>query len=175
MASADYVEYMTDGGAGGGVIYQGPPLNDARFGTSSATVCQSAKLLFEEGIDPYLALMNVSSDPDHRVSARFRAVLFDPGGRRMGGGEIGVPAFSARVTALRSLLDDPAYTGGALLLGAAGECNLAPISFLRDRRSHALAIDHTLPPQNYHSAWASPRRRAAWAGDLFARLESGRL
>jgi len=172
----DFVEYYDDGTGGtGGVFYQCPPFNDARFSSTWMTVCQSPKVLFEDGLNPYLLLLNVSSDLRHTRVGDMRMSLFAADGDRLGGGEIAVPPFASRVVSLRAMLAAPAYRGNALLLGVATTCTLIPFGFMHDERSMALAIDHTMPPGNYHSAWFDKGRRSAWGSDLLRRVREGRL
>jgi hypothetical protein len=69
----------------------------------------------------------------------------------------------------------PGYLGSAMFVGACTSCTLVPFTMVFDRRSKALAIDHTMPPSSYHQAWADKRRRADWAATVLTRLSEGRL
>src|SRR5262245_4070747 len=114
----DFVEYVDrDTGATGGVFYQCPPLNDARVGQVWVTVCQSPKVLFDDGCDPFVLLLNVSTDSAWRAAGRMDMTLFAARGERIGHGAATVPAFSSQVVALRSLLSAPDHAGNATLIG----------------------------------------------------------
>jgi len=170
----DFVEYIHPAtGATGGVFYQCPPLNDARLGRVWVTVCQSPKLLFDDRCEPFVLLLNISTDPAWRVTGTMGLTLFAATGEPIGRGAVTVPAFSSRLVALRAVLSAPGYEGNASLIGISTGAVLVPFTFVRDHHSGAMAIDHTMPPGNYHSAWADKRRREAWAADLLQRTEGG--
>jgi hypothetical protein len=172
----DFVEYIDlRVGGMGGVFYQCPPMNDGRLGTTWVTVCQSPKVLFAARVEPFLLLLNVSSDHSYRRVGQMRLTLFGQSGERIGRGEVRVPPFGSRVVPLRSMLAALAYRGNAMLLGISTMCTLVPFGLLRDDESGMLAVDHTMPPGNYHSAWADKGRRLAWAADLQGRWDEGRL
>lgn len=172
----DFVEYVTPAGdAAGGVFYQGPPLNDPRLSTTRTAVAQSPAVLFDDDVSAFVLLLNVSCHAGHDRTGRMEISLFGARGERIGRGAALVPPFASRVVALGAMLDDPAYRGGALFLGVSTTATLVPLVFMRHQRSGALAIDHTLPPPNYHPAWADGGRRAEWAADLTARVREGRL
>jgi hypothetical protein len=171
----DFVEYVHPRtGVVGGVFYQCPPLNDPRLGALWMTVCQSPKLLFDDGLDPFLLLLNVST-ADPSTPGEMRLSILGADGVRRGGRTVTVPAFASRVVSLRSALADTHYRGNATLIAVSAGCTLIPFTFVRDRHSNALAIDHTMPPANYHSAWADKQRRFAWTAELLRRTGDGRL
>jgi len=171
----DFVEYVDrETGATGGVFYQCPPLNDARVGEVWVTVCQSPKVVFDDGCDPFVLLLHVSTDSSWRATGTMDMTLFAARGEPIGRGAVTVPAFSSRVVALRTLLSASGHRGNATLIGISTGAVLVPFTFVRDRHSGAVAIDHTMPPANYHSAWADKTRRQAWAVDLLQRAREGR-
>lgn len=167
----DYVEYVHEGSGGtGGVFYFGPFLNDVRLAATRTTVVQSPKAVFDDGLEPGLLLLNVATDPRHDRAARMDIALFGTAGERIGGGGVVVPAFASRLVRLRELLTDQAYKGGATVLAVSTTATVIPCTLVHDPRSGALAIDHTFPPVNYHSAWGGKKKRATWAGEVRAKL-----
>lgn len=163
----DYVEYVHEPtGATGGVFYYGPFLNDVRLAPTWSTVVQSPKALFDDGLDPGLLVLNVASDPHHDRSAVLDVVLFGAAGEPIGHGQAVVPAFAARLLLLRDLLTDRAYKGGATVLAVSTTATVIPCTLVADRRSMALAIDHTFPAVNYHSAWGDKGKRVRWADEV---------
>ena len=167
----DFVEYFDDRTGGtGGVFYYGPFLNDTRLAPTWSTVVQSPKALFDDHLEPGLLLVNVASDPRHDRSAVMDIALFGMAGERIGQGGAVVPAFASRLVRLRGLLADGAYKGGATVLAVSTTATVIPCTLVHDRRSMALAIDHTFPPANYHSAWGQKKKRATWATEVREKL-----
>ena len=167
----DYVEYFDDRTGGtGGVFYYGPFLNDTRLAPTWSTVVQSPKVIFDDGLEPGLVLLNVASNPRHDRCASMDIALFGSTGERIGGGQTAVPPFASRLLRLRAFLGDGAYKGSATVVAVSTTATVIPCTLVHDRRSMALAIDHTFPPANYHSAWGGKTKRATWAETVRTKL-----
>ena len=155
----DWVEYRRPDGAGGGVLYTGFFFNDPRTARQHSTVVQSPKVWRGPHHDTGLILMNVATWPAHQATAEVSVCL--EMGAKSRRTHLRIPPWSADLLQVHS--PQPGY---GLLVAVSPVVTVVPLGFIRDTRSGALAIDHTMPPGSYHDAWGDTDRRAAWAASL---------
>lgn len=179
IATDDFVEYYSyRGDVVTGVAYQTGPMNDKRLSTTGTTTIQAPKVIVSERVDTIFLLMNTSTslDYDNEVVLRFRIV--SPAGETLAASEISVPAFSFRLLSTRDVLREAGALdvfrdigGCATLFGLATNGTVVPLSMTRNDKTGAIAVDHTLPPIYYISAWGGDLRKrgnARLAEALFA-------
>ena len=167
FASDDFVEFhQKPKGVITGVAYQTGPLNDARFGSTRSTVVQAPKVIVSDTVDTLFCLMNLSTTFDYDNPVQMDFWILGPGrgarGPRVGrGAGVHLPP--------RELHRGAGARRGARRLPrgrAAAACSsatrrtapLVPLSLTRNRRSGAIACDHTLPPIFYLTTWGGEAR-----------------
>lgn len=168
-ASDDFIEYhQQPTGVVTGVAYQTGPLNDPRLSSTRTTVCQAPKVIVTEPADTLLSLMNLSTRPDYADTVRMDYWILGSAGERIVRSFIDVPPFSFRLVSATEtleqagLLDSYREQGGiGMFLGLSANGTLVPISLTRNRRTGAIACDHTLPPPFYLSTWGGEARLRA--------------
>jgi hypothetical protein len=168
-ASDDFVEYhQRPKGVVTGVAYQTGPLNDRRLSSTRTTVCQAPKVIVAEPVDTLLLLMNVSTSFDYDDTVRMDYWILGPGGERVARSYVEVPPFSYRLVSTTEVLERAgkleeyrAAGGVGMFLGYSKNGTVVPISLTRNRRSGAIACDHTLPPVFYLSTWGGESRLRA--------------
>ena len=158
----DWVEYRKPDGAGGGVLYTGFFFNDPRTATRHSTVVQSPKVLLGPRYETGLILMNVSTWAAHASPAEVSVRLHHPSGVHRT--VTTIPAWGADVLTMSHHGEQEEDYG--LLIAISPTVTVVPIGFIRDLRSGALAIDHTMPPGSYHDAWGDTEKRATWAAAI---------
>jgi hypothetical protein len=168
-ASDDFIEYhQKPKGVVTGVAYQTGPLNDARLSSTRTTVCQAPKVIVSEPVDTLLSLMNVSTRSDYADTVRMDYWILGAGGERIVRSFVEVPPFSFRLVSTTEtlqragLLEAYRERGGlGMFLGISTNGTLVPLSLTRNRRTGAIACDHTLPPTFYLSTWGGEARLRA--------------
>jgi hypothetical protein len=168
-ASDDFIEYhQKPKGVVTGVAYQTGPLNDPRLSSTRTTVCQAPKVIVTEPVDTLFSLMNVSTRPDYDNTVRMDYWILSPDGERIVRSFVEVPPFSFRLVSATDaleqagLLDAYRKRGGVgMFLGISTNGTVVPISLTRNRRTGAIACDHTLPPVFYLSTWGGEARLRA--------------
>jgi hypothetical protein len=181
IATDDFVEYYSySGDVVTGVAYQTGPMNDKRLSTTGTTTIQAPKVIVSDRVDTIFLLMNTSTSLqyDSEVVLRFRIV--SPAGETLTASQISVPAFSFRLLSTRDVLTQSGALdrfreigGCATLFGLATNGTVVPLSMTRNDRTGAIAVDHTLPPIYYVSAWGGDLRKqgnARLEHALFAEL-----
>lgn len=168
-SSDDFIEYhQRPKGVVTGVAYQTGPLNDPRLSSTRTTVCQAPKVIVTEPVDTLLSLMNLSTRADYSGTVRMDYWILGPGGERIVRSKIEVPPFSFRLVSATEtleragLLESYRERGGVgMFLGLSQNGTVVPISLTRNRRTGAIACDHTLPPVFYLSTWGGDARKRA--------------
>jgi len=168
-SSDDFIEYhQRPKGVVTGVAYQTGPLNDPRLSSTRTTVCQAPKVIVTEPVDTLLSLMNLSTRADYSDTVRMDYWILGPGGERIVRSKIEVPPFSFRLVSATEtleragLLESYRERGGVgMFLGLSQNGTVVPISLTRNRRTGAIACDHTLPPVFYLSTWGGDARKRA--------------
>ena len=167
LATDDFVEYYSyRGDVVTGVAYQTGPMNDARLSSTRTTTIQAPKVIVSDRVDTIFLLMNTSTslDYDNEVVLQFRVIA--PTGETICKSQIAVPPFAFRLLSMRDVLteanalDRLREVGGcATLYGLAANGTLVPLSMTRNDETGAIAVDHTLPPTYYVSAWGGDLRK----------------
>jgi hypothetical protein len=167
FATDDFVEYHSyRGDVVTGVAYQTGPMNDARLSSTRTTTIQAPKVIVSDRVDTILLLMNTSTslDYDNEVTLRFR--IFGPDGDSVVESSIDVPPFSFRLLSTRTVLREQGALerfrevgGCGTLYGLATNGTVVPLSMTRNDDTGAIAVDHTLPPVYYVSAWGGDLRK----------------
>lgn len=168
-SSDDFIEYhQRPKGVVTGVAYQTGPLNDPRLSSTRTTVCQAPKVIVTEPVDTLLWLMNLSTRADYSDSVRMDFWILGPGGERIVRSKVEVPPFSFRLVSATETLDRAGLLetyrergGVGMFLGLSQNGTVVPISLTRNRRTGAIACDHTLPPNFYLSTWGGNARKRA--------------
>lgn len=168
-SSDDFIEYhQRPKGVVTGVAYQTGPLNDPRLSSTRTTVCQAPKVIVSEPVDTLLSLMNVSTRPDYADPVRMDFWILGTDGERIARSSIEVPPFSFRLVSATETLEEAGLLGSyrerggvGMFLGLSTNGTLVPISLTRNRRTGAIACDHTLPPPFYLSTWGGEARLRA--------------
>jgi len=168
-SSDDFIEYhQKPKGVVTGVAYQTGPLNDPRLSSTRTTVCQAPKVIVTEPVDTLLSLMNLSTRPDYAETVRMDYWLLGPGGERIVRSHVEVPPFSFRLVSATETLEQAGLLesyrergGVGMFLGLSQNGTVVPISLSRNRRTGAIACDHTLPPVFYLSTWGGDARKRA--------------
>jgi hypothetical protein len=168
-ASDDFIEYhQRPKGVVTGVAYQTGPLNDPRLSSTRTTVCQAPKVIVSEPVDTLFSLMNVSTRPDYGDTVRMDYWILGADGERIVRSFVEVPPFSFRLVSATDtleragLLDAYRERGGVgMFLGISTNGTVVPLSLTRNRRTGAIACDHTLPPAFYLSTWGGEARLRA--------------
>jgi hypothetical protein len=179
LATDDFVEYYSyRGDVVTGVAYQTGPMNDARMFSTRTTTIQAPKVIVSERVDTLLLLMNTAPtlDYDNEITLRFRIIA--PNGETLAASHIDVPPFAFRLLSTRDALVDAGALerfrelgGCGTLFGLATNGSLVPLSMTRNDETGAIAVDHTLPPTYYISAWGGDLRKrgnARLEQELFA-------
>jgi hypothetical protein len=167
--SDDFIEYhQKPKGVVTGVAYQTGPLNDPRLSSTRTTVCQAPKVIVSEPVDTMFSLMNVSTRPDYDSTVRMDYWILGADGQRIVRSFVEVPPFSFRLVSATDTLEQAgrleAYRelgGVGMFLGISTNGTVVPISLTRNRRTGAIACDHTLPPVFYLSTWGGEARLRA--------------
>lgn len=167
FATDDFVEYYSyRGDVVTGVAYQTGPMNDARLSSTRTTTIQAPKIIVSDRVDTILLLMNTSTslDYDNEVTLRFR--ILDAAGETLAASLITVPPFTFRLLSARDVLAEEGALdrfheagGCGTLFGLATNGTVVPLSMTRNDATGAIAVDHTLPPVYYVSAWGGDLRR----------------
>lgn len=168
-ASDDFIEYhQKPKGVVTGVAYQTGPLNDPRLSSTRTTVCQAPKVIVSEPVDTLFSLMNVSTRPDYADSVRMDYWILGEDGERIVRSFVEVPPFSFRLVSATDTLEEAgqleryrARGGVGMFLGISTNGTVVPLSLTRNRRTGAIACDHTLPPVFYLSTWGGDARLRA--------------
>ena len=168
-SSDDFIEYhQRPKGVVTGVAYQTGPLNDPRLSSTRTTVCQAPKVIVTEPVDTLLSLMNLSTRADYSDTVRMDYWILGPGGERIVRSKIEVPPFSFRLVSATETLERAGmlesyreHGGVGMFLGLSQNGTVVPISLTRNRRTGAIACDHTLPPVFYLSTWGGDARKRA--------------
>jgi hypothetical protein len=168
-ASDDFIEFhQKPKGVVTGVAYQTGPLNDPRLSSTRTTVCQAPKVIVSEPVDTLFSLMNVSTRPDYDDTVRMDYWIMGADGERIVRSFVEVPPFSFRLVSATDTLEQAglleAYRergGVGMFLGISTNGTVVPISLTRNRRTGAIACDHTLPPFFYLSTWGGEARLRA--------------
>jgi hypothetical protein len=168
-ASDDFIEYyQRPKGVVTGVAYQTGPLNDRRFSSTRTTVCQAPKVIVTEPVDTLFTLMNASTHADYSDTVRMDFWILGRGGERLARHFVEVPPFSFRMVSATEVLercdaleDYRARGGLGMFLGFSKNGTLVPISMTLNRKTGAIACDHTLPPAFYFSTWGGDARLRA--------------
>jgi hypothetical protein len=168
-ASDDFIEFhQKPKGVVTGVAYQTGPLNDPRLSSTRTTVCQAPKVIVSEPVDTLFSLMNVSTRPDYDDTVRMDYWIMGADGERIVRSFVEVPPFSFRLVSATDTLEQAglleAYRergGVGMFLGISTNGTVVPISLTRNRRTGAIACDHTLPPVFYLSTWGGEARLRA--------------
>jgi hypothetical protein len=168
-SSDDFIEYhQRPTGVVTGVAYQTGPLNDPRLSSTRTTVCQAPKVIVTEPVDTLFSLMNISTRADYADTVRMDYWILGPDGERIVRSFIEVPPFSFRLVSATETLEQAGLLeryrergGVGMFLGLSANGTLVPISLTRNRRTGAIACDHTLPPVFYLSTWGGDARRRA--------------
>jgi hypothetical protein len=179
IATDDFVEYYSyDGDVVTGVAYQTGPMNDVRLSSTRTTTIQAPKVIVSDRVDTIFLLMNTSTslDYDNEVLLRFRIV--SPAGETLAASQVAVPPFSFRLLSTRNVLSEAGAMdqfreigGCATLFGLAKNGTVVPLSMTRNDVTGAIAVDHTLPPIYYVTAWGGDLRKrgnARLEQELFA-------
>jgi hypothetical protein len=169
FSSDDFVEFhQKPKGVITGVAYQTGPLNDPRFGSTRSTVVQAPKVIVSDTVDTLFCLMNLSSSFDYAETVEMDFWILGPDGDRIARAWVEVPPFAFRlvsateVLARAGALDTFLECGGrGMFLGYSKNGTLVPLSMTRNRRSGAIACDHTLPPIFYFTTWGGETRLKA--------------
>jgi hypothetical protein len=169
LASDDFIEFVQDDGpVVTGVAYQTGPKNDKRFGSTLSTVVQAPKVIVSDTVDTLFTLLNISTTFDYSSPVDLDFWILGPGGDRVTRSSVRVPAWSFRMISATDVLeqagvlDDFRAAGGmGMLLGYSKNGTVVPLSLTRNRRSGAIACDHTLPPVFYISSWGGQKRLEA--------------
>jgi hypothetical protein len=168
-SSDDFVEYhQRPKGVVTGVAYQTGPLNDPRLSSTRTTVCQAPKVIVTEPVDTLLLLMNLSTRTDYSDTVRMDYWILGPDGQRIVRSKVEVPPFSFRLVSATQTLEQAGQLksyrengGVGMFLGLSQNGTVVPISLTRNRRTGAIACDHTLPPVFYLSTWGGDARKRA--------------
>lgn len=169
LASDDFIEFVQDDGpVVTGVAYQTGPKNDKRFGSTLSTVVQAPKVIVSDTVDTLFTLLNISTTFDYSSPVDLDFWILGPGGDRVARSSIRVPAWSFRMISATEVLegagalaDFRADGGMGMLLGYSKNGTVVPLSLTRNKRSGAIACDHTLPPVFYISSWGGEKRLEA--------------
>jgi hypothetical protein len=168
-SSDDFIEYhQRPKGVVTGVAYQTGPINDSRLSSTRTTVCQAPKVIVSEPVDTLFSLMNGSTRVDYADTVRMDYWILGASGERIVRSFVEVPPFSFRLVSATDtleragLLDAYRERGGlGMFLGISTNGTVVPISLTRNRRTGAIACDHTLPPVFYLSTWGGEARLRA--------------
>jgi hypothetical protein len=168
-ASDDFIEYhQRPKGVVTGVAYQTGPLNDRRFSSTRTTVCQAPKVIVTEPVDTLFSLMNVAMSTEYSNTVRMDFWILGRDGERLVRSFVEVPPFSFRLVSATEVLehagaleDYRARGGLGMFLGLSKNGTLVPLSLTRNRKTGAIACDHTLPPTFYFSTWGGDARLRA--------------
>jgi hypothetical protein len=169
LASDDFIEFVQDDGPViTGVAYQTGPKNDKRFGSTMSTVVQAPKVIVSDTVDTLFTLLNISTTFDYSRPVDLDFWILGPDGDRVTRSSVRVPAWSFRMISATKVLDDAgvleefrAAGGMGMLLGYSKNGTVVPLSLTRNKRSGAIACDHTLPPVFYVSSWGGQKRLEA--------------
>ena len=167
--SDDFVEFrQADGPVITGVAYQTGPLNDPRMSSTRTTVCQAPKVIVSEPVDTLMCLLNLSTSFDYKDTVRMDYWIVAPDGERVARAAVEVPPFSFRLVSCTKALENAGRLeefrergGLGMFLGYSKNGTLVPLSLTRNKRSGAIACDHTLPPVFYVSTWGGESRLRA--------------
>jgi hypothetical protein len=179
LATDDFVEfYSYRGDVVTGVAYQTGPMNDARLFSTRTTTIQAPKVIVSDRVDTIFLLMNTSTSLEYNnvVTLRFR--IMAPDGETVAASEISVPPFTFRLLSTRDVLTEAGALdrlrelgGCGTLFGLAANGTVVPLTMTRNDETGAIAVDHTLPPTYYISAWGGDLRKrgnARLEQELFA-------
>jgi hypothetical protein len=169
FASDDFVEFhQKPKGVITGVAYQTGPLNGTRSGSTRSTVVQAPKVIVSDTVDTLFCLMNLSTEFDYDNPVEMDFLILGPGGERVARAWVEVPAFCYRLVSCMEVLERAGALdafreagGRGMFLGYSKNGTLVPLSLTRNRRSGAIACDHTLPPIFYLTTWGGEARLAA--------------
>jgi hypothetical protein len=138
-----------------------------------------------EPTDTLFCLMNLSTRPDYDNAVRMDYWILGPAGERIVRSFVEVPSFSFRLVSSTDTLKQAdkldsyrAQGGVGMFLGLSTNGTLVPISLTRNRRTGAIACDHTLPPPFYLSTWGGEARLRANARlqqEFFAEVGDGQV
>jgi len=169
LASDDFIEFVQDDGPViTGVAYQTGPKNDKRFGSTLSTVVQAPKVIVSGPVDTLFTLINVSTHFDYDSPVKLDFWILGPDGSRVTRSSIEVPAWSFRMISATQVLEEAGLLeefreagGMGMFLGYSKNGTVVPLSLTRNRRSGAIACDHTLPPVFYVTSWGGQKRLEA--------------
>jgi hypothetical protein len=165
-ASDDFIEYrQREGDIVTGVAYQTGPMNDPRMSSTRTAVVQAPKVIVSEPVDTLFALLNISTRFDYDNAVKLDFWILGPRGNRVALSSVEVPAFSFRLVSVTETLEEAgrleefrAEGGVGMFLGYAKNGSVVPLSLTRNKRTGAIACDHTLPPVYYVSTWGGEAR-----------------
>ena len=169
FSSDDFVEFhQKPKGVITGVAYQTGPLNDARFGSTRSTVVQAPKVIVSDTVDTLFCLMNLSTSFDYDNTVEMDFWILGPDGQRIARAWVEIPPFTYRLVSATETLERAGALdvfrecgGRGMFLGYSKNGTAVPLSLTRNRRSGAIACDHTLPPIFYFTTWGGETRLKA--------------